>query len=103
MNSLDKIEIFTKEEMTCFRVRVQPRAGRNEVIGAYGNALKIRLKAPPLEGKANLQLQRFLTNLLHLDKGQVSIIGGLHSRTKTIGIRRLTQSELVDLLAQYLV
>jgi uncharacterized protein (TIGR00251 family) len=103
MNSLDQIEFFSKDEMTCFRVRVQPRSGRNEIIGSYGQALKIRLKAPPLDGRANLQLQRFLANLLDLDKQHVFIIAGLRSRTKTVGILHLSRSELVDRLVQYLV
>lgn len=103
MSWIDQIEIFIKDGRTCVRVRVQPRSGRNQVVGSYGKALKIRLTAPPLENRANLQLQEFLTRLLKLEKGEVTVISGLRSRTKTIGFQHLSKSELLARLIQYLV
>jgi uncharacterized protein (TIGR00251 family) len=103
MTTLDQIEVFSKGGRSCFRVRIQPRAAKNDVGGLYGKALKIRLTAPPLENRANLQLLEFLTKLLNLNKDQVSIVSGLRSRTKTVGILHLSRSELMDRLAQYLV
>jgi len=103
MNSLDQIEVFSKNGVSCFRVRIQPRAGRNEVAGTHGTALKIRLTAPPVEDRANRQLLEFLSELLGLRKDQVSILTGLRSRTKTVAILQLSKSEVIDRLAQYLV
>jgi len=103
MTSQDQFEVFTKSGVNCLRVRIQPRACRNEIAGTHGNALKIRLTAPPIEDRANRQLLDFLSELLDLRKDQVSILTGLHSRTKTVGILQLTESEIVDRIAQYLV
>lgn len=103
MTSLNQIEIFSDGGKSCFRVRIQPRASKNEVVGPYGKALKIRLTAPPLENRANLQLQEFLAKLLNLSRDEVCIVAGHHSRTKTIGILHLSRSDLLDRLAQYLV
>ncbi len=99
----DQIDVFTKDGKTCFRVRIQPRADRNQVVGLFGKALKIRLTAPPLENRANSQLLEFLIHWLNLSKDQVCIVSGFHSRTKTVGILQLSPKELMDRIAQYLV
>ena len=65
------------------RVHVQPKAKRDEVAGFYGEALKIRLKAPPVEGKANEALRKFLAKLLKISKSSVKIVAGETSREKT--------------------
>ncbi|OIP94350.1 MAG: YggU family protein [Syntrophobacterales bacterium CG_4_8_14_3_um_filter_58_8] len=73
-----------------FRVRVVPRASRSEVAGVQGDALKLRITAPPVEGKANEECIRLLAETLGVKKGRVAIIAGHASRTKTVvvaGIR----------------
>jgi uncharacterized protein len=71
---------------TSFAVRVQPRAKRNAVAGVVGDALKIALTAPPVEGKANAACIEFLAALLNVPRASVTIIAGQASRNKTIRV-----------------
>jgi len=101
--SLNQIELFSKDGRICLRVRIQPRASRNEIVGPHGNALKIRLSAPPLDNRANRLLQEFLAEILSVGKDRITILSGVRSRTKTVGILGVSASELLNRLAQYLV
>ena len=71
-------------------VRVVPRASRNEVSGEHDGALKIRLTAPPVEGKANKALIEFLAKTLGVPRGQVSLVAGDTSRAKRIRVAGIT-------------
>ena len=68
------------------RVRVQPRANRDEIAGRHGNQLKIRLRAPPVDGKANECLIRFLADLCGVSKRDVEIISGASGRDKRVRV-----------------
>ena len=65
-------------------VRVQPRAARSEVAGLFGDRIRIRLAAPPVDGAANDALVRFLAAALGVPARAVEITGGLASRSKTL-------------------
>jgi len=69
-----------------FQVKVQPKASRNELAGLYQDALKIRLTAPPVEGKANKALIDFLADWLGVKKSQVEIVSGQLSKIKIIKV-----------------
>ena len=103
MTDSNQIKIFSRKDKNCFHVRVQPKAAKNEVVGSYGSALRIRLTAPPVGNRANRLLLSFLSEQLNLDKDQLSILSGLRSRTKTVGIQGISKTKLIDRLAQYLV
>ena len=75
-------------------VHVQPRASRNAVAGWVGDALKIWLTAPPVEGAANAACLAFLADLLDLPSSQLEILQGAHSRHKIIRITGLSKQEL---------
>ena len=66
------------------KLRVQPKASRNEVTGLHNDALKLRLTTPPVEGKANKAVIAFLAKLLHLPKSSIKIKSGLQNRNKEI-------------------
>jgi uncharacterized protein (TIGR00251 family) len=83
-----------------FRVRVQPRASKDEVAGEMGGALKVRLQAPAVEGRANEGLVEFLAQLLKRPKAAVRILSGERSRTKRIEISGATRQQVLDLLVQ---
>lgn len=68
-------------------VRVVPRASKSEVAGETDDALRIRLKAPPVEGKANRALIEFLADRLVVSKRDIGLTGGLRSRTKRVHVR----------------
>ena len=72
------------------RVRVQPKAARDEIAGLHGEALKLRITAPPVAGKANQHLLKFLAKELGLAKGDVSVDKGDKGRDKTL---RLTGAD----------
>ena len=69
------------------RVRVVPRASKTEFCGVQGGALKIRLQAPPVDGKANAALCAFVADAFGLPKRSVSVVSGETSRDKTLLLR----------------
>lgn len=76
-------------------VRAVPRASKNEIQGVHGDALKIRLQAPPVEGKANQALIRFLSETLDISRSQISVASGETGRNKAVLITGITKAELV--------
>jgi uncharacterized protein (TIGR00251 family) len=68
-------------------LRVQPRASRDEFGEPLGNRLKLRLTAPPVEGKANAQLIRFLAAAFGVTKSRVHLESGASSRNKRVRIQ----------------
>jgi len=79
-------------------VRVQPRASRDEVAGAIGGALKIRLCAPAVENQANEALVEFLGARLKIPKSSVRILSGERGRTKRVEIAGVTRQQVLSLL-----
>jgi len=69
-----------------FRVRVQPAASKNEIVGTQEDALRIRIRAPASQGKANKMLIQFLAKQLTIKRSQLEIISGHTSRSKTIHV-----------------
>ena len=67
-------------------VQVMPNAGKSEVLEEIEGALKVRLKALPIEGKANEALVRFIADLLDVPKSRVSVTHGLTSRLKLLEV-----------------
>lgn len=65
-------------------IRVQPKAARDQVAGLHGGALKVRITAPPTEGKANGHLVKLLAKELGLAKGAVTVEQGAKGRDKTL-------------------
>jgi uncharacterized protein (TIGR00251 family) len=88
------IPVRDTDKGATFAVRVQPRASRNAVAGEMGDALKIALTAPPVEGKANDACVDFLANLLKVPRSSVTIASGESSRNKVVRIAGLRASEL---------
>jgi uncharacterized protein (TIGR00251 family) len=80
-----------------FSVRVQPRASHNEIAGVYGNALRIRLSAPPVDGVANEALVKFLADTFAVGRRAVKILAGERSRSKIIEIEGITERAVRDL------
>lgn len=69
------------------RLRVQPRAQRDELADVQGGWLRVRVKAPPVEGKANLALRRFVADAFGVSQSQVEILAGDQSRGKRVLVR----------------
>mgnify|MGYP001366368993 len=93
------IPLRETETGVIFRIRVVPRASRSEMAGIQGDALKLRITAPPAEGKANEACIALLAELLGMKRTQVAIISGHASRTKTIAVDGVKAKEIAALIA----
>jgi uncharacterized protein len=77
-----------------FAVRAQPRARRTAVVGELGDALKIALTAPPVDGRANQACIEFFAELLGVPRSSVTIASGHSSRNKVIRVTGIAVAEL---------
>jgi uncharacterized protein len=80
--------------MATLRVHVVPNAKVDSVVGVHGGAIKIKLRAPAVEGKANAALIRFLAEQLKLPRDAIVLKRGEKSRGKTIQIHGLSEEEV---------
>jgi uncharacterized protein (TIGR00251 family) len=72
------------------KIYLQPRSSRNEIVGPHRDGIKVKVTAPPAEGKANEALLRFLAKELGVPRSSIEILKGLHSREKTLRIQSST-------------
>jgi uncharacterized protein (TIGR00251 family) len=79
-------------------VAARPRARANSVDGIQGNALKVRIAAPPVDGAANEAIERCLAEALRVARSRVQVLHGAASRHKALRIVGLTPSEVLDRL-----
>ncbi len=87
------------EDSVTIAVQVVPRASRNEVAGAQGDLLKVRITAPPVEGAANEALLAFLAGALGVHKRDLSLASGEHARRKLVRNHGLDAKTIADRLA----
>lgn len=73
------------------RLRIQPRASRDEIVGPHGDALKVRITAPPVEGKANAHLLKLLAKAFGVARSDVTLLSGETGREKRVRIHRPAQ------------
>jgi uncharacterized protein (TIGR00251 family) len=81
-----------------FKVRVMPRASREGVVGLYEDALKIRLTAAPVDGKANEACRAFIAKILSVPRAQVEILSGHTSRNKVIKVSGVSSEKILKAL-----
>jgi uncharacterized protein (TIGR00251 family) len=93
------IPLRETETGVTFRIRVVPRASRREPAGIQDDALKLRITAPPVEGKANSECVRMVAELFGVKRTQVAIISGHTSRTKTVAVEGVKAKEIAALIA----
>jgi uncharacterized protein (TIGR00251 family) len=82
-------------EKTLLKVYLQPKSSRNEIIGPYRDGIKVKITAPPVEGKANEGLIRFLAHEWGLPPSSIEIIRGHHAREKTLRIQASISEEFL--------
>ncbi|PWU09121.1 MAG: DUF167 domain-containing protein [Terriglobia bacterium] len=80
--------------MARITVKVHPRARRSAVTGRFGEAYKLDLAAPPVEGKANEECVRFVAEIAGVPRACVRIVTGATSRLKLVEVDGITQEEL---------
>lgn len=84
------------------QVQVQPRSSRNQLVGLQGDALKVKLTSPPVEGAANKACCVYLAKLFGLAKGSVEIIAGDKSRQKRVLLHGLDPATVSAVLESHL-
>jgi uncharacterized protein (TIGR00251 family) len=77
-----------------FQVKVHPRARKNAITGVVGDALKLALTAPPVEGRANEAAIAYLAEFLNVARSSVTIAAGESSRQKLIRVAGLTSTQV---------
>ncbi len=83
-----------------FTVKVHPRARKNAITGAVGDAVKLALTAPPVDGKANQAVVEFFAVFFQIPRSSVTITSGETSRLKTVRITGLAAEQIRQKLAQ---
>jgi uncharacterized protein len=96
---MNVVAIKTTTRGVSLALTITPRAGRDEVVGVAGDAIKIRLKAPPVEGRANEELLDFLAKRLAVPRAALAIISGASGRHKIVQVVGIS----ADLVAQRLL
>ncbi|MGH2786742.1 MAG: DUF167 domain-containing protein [Actinomycetota bacterium] len=79
--------VVASESGTIVVAFVQPGAARDAIAGVHGAALKIRVKEPPVDGRANRAVERLLASLLDVRPAEVTVVSGVSSRAKRVEIR----------------
>jgi uncharacterized protein (TIGR00251 family) len=82
-----------------FAVKVHPRARRNAITGTVGDAIKLAVTAPPVEGKANQAVIEFFADLFAIPRSSVSIASGETSRNKVVRVSAVSVHRVRELLA----
>ncbi|HKM51573.1 MAG TPA: DUF167 domain-containing protein, partial [Candidatus Bathyarchaeia archaeon] len=93
------MELQESEVGVKFSVQVKPNTRKTELIVETDGTLRMNVAAPPTEGKANREIVRWLAKRLRRPSSEVRLIGGLHSRTKTIVVLNISVNELRKNLA----
>ena len=88
------VEINETASGVSFAIKVHPRAKKNAITGEVGDALKLSLTAPPVDGKANEACIDFFAKLLKVPRSSVTIAAGLASRNKVIRVAGLSAPEV---------
>jgi uncharacterized protein (TIGR00251 family) len=92
------VNIKETEDGVILQVHVVPRSAKSEIAGVQGDALKVKIAAPPVEGQANAECIRFLSDILGIKKKQVKILSGHRSKKKTVAIEGIRRKDFEALI-----
>jgi uncharacterized protein len=92
------LELNERDGAVTIKLRVQPRASRTEIVGEHAGAIKLRVAAPPVDGKANEECRRFLAKLLKVGATSIEIISGDSSREKVIRVSNMSAMRVREAL-----
>ena len=82
-------------------VQIQPKSSRNEIVGIHDGRLKIKIKAPPVDGKANESLIEFLAKTFKISKSNIEILKGHTSKLKTIKLLGVNENTYRFVIGKY--
>jgi uncharacterized protein len=94
----DMVNIRETEHGIVFPVHIVPRSAKCEIAGVQGDALKLKITAPPVEGQANTECIRFLSHILGIKKKQVRILSGHKSKKKMVAIEGIRRKDIAALI-----
>lgn len=83
-----------KTDKVLLRLKVVPNASKSQIAGLHGEAIRVRIQAPPVDGKANAALVKFFAEELGIARKQVEVESGSLSQHKTLAITGLNRSEI---------
>ena len=97
-------EKITKQQNCEVRIalHVQPKASKTEIVGIYQDRLKLRIQAPPVDGKANGAICQFFSKLLSVPKSAVSVVSGESGRSKVVAITGVALVDVEQVLGRLL-
>jgi len=93
------LELVTRGDAVIVKVRVQPKASRDAIVGEHAGALKVAVTAPPDKGKANKAVVELLARALGIAKSNVELVSGTTSREKTFAVRGASQRQIEALVS----
>lgn len=82
------------DDRLLLRLHVQPKAGKSKVSGLFDGCLKLAVQAPPVDGRANDEVLRYLAEILGLPLRQLSLVAGARGRRKQVAVAGLSANEL---------
>lgn len=88
--------IREKDDVILIDIHVVPNAKKSEIVGKHGDALKVRIATPPVDGAANEEVCRFFAKILGVTKSSVSVVKGTTSKTKTVAVVGVTAAQLKE-------
>jgi uncharacterized protein (TIGR00251 family) len=92
------LDMQTKNDAVIVKVRVQPKAARDAIVGEHGGALKVAVTAAPEKGKANKAVVEVFSKALGIPKSSIELVGGATSRDKTFAIRGASREAIEALV-----
>lgn len=87
-----------KDKGVVLTVHVQPRASRNAFVGIHDGAVKLRIMAPPVDGRANSMIAEILAKMFDVSKSAVTVVGGPHSRRKRFRVAGISYRAALEIL-----
>ncbi len=96
------LRIRETEKGAVLEIRLLPRSSRCEIAGLQDGALKIKITAPPVEGKANEECIRFISGILKIRKSALTIIAGEKSKNKTILVTGMTAQVIEKIIRSHM-
>ncbi len=82
-----------RDSFIIFNIKAQPASGKNEILDVCGEAIKVKIKAPPVDGAANKEIIKFFSKRFKVPKSEILFISGLKSKQKRL---KLPYNEIID-------